>query len=88
MGYLTLTPSKFLNWHSTLGWQEIKHIKNSKLSCNSSSEMFEVNVTSSSLNLTNLANFTTDLVRLDLDTSELEIKMNVSKMRVIFSSNI
>ena len=50
--------------------------------------MFEVNVTSSSLNLTNLANFTTDLVHLDLDTSELEIKMNVSKMIVIFNSDI
>ena len=88
MGYLALTPSKLLKWHSTSGWQEIKHIKNSKLLCNSSTEMFEVNVTSSSLNLTNLANFTTELVRLDLDTSELEIKMNVSKMRVIFNFDI
>ena len=50
--------------------------------------MFEVNVTSSSLDLTNLANFTTDLVRLNLDTSELEIKMNISKMRVIFNSDM
>ena len=56
--------------------------------CISSTEMFEVNVTSSSLNLTNLANFTTELVHLDLNTSELEIKMNVSKMRVIFNSDI
>ena len=50
--------------------------------------MFEMNVTSSSLDLTNLANFTTDLVRFDLDTSELEIKMNVSKMKVISNSDI
>ena len=45
--------------------------------------MFEVNFTSgSNLNLTNLTNFTTDIVHLNLDTSEMEIKMNVSKMRV------
>ena len=44
--------------------------------------MFELNITSSSMNLTNLTNFTTDLVRLNLETSELEIKMNVSNMRV------
>ena len=31
---------------------------------------------------TNISNFTTDIVRLDQDTSEMEIKMNVSKMRV------
>merc|ERR1712192_221206 len=52
-----------------------------KMAFNLSSDMFEVNFsTSSNLNLTNLANFTTDLIHLDLDTSE--IKMNVSKMRV------
>ena len=52
--------------------------------------MFELNITSSSINLTNLTNLTTDLVHFDLNTSELEIKMNVSKMRVIepFSVNI
>ena len=60
----------------------LKHLKTSKLSC--SSEMFEVSFTSSSsLNLTNLSNFTTNIVHLDLDASEMEIKMNVSKMRVI-----
>jgi len=54
-----------------------------KMAFNLSSEMFEVNFTSSNnLNLTNLANFTTDLVSLDLNTSELEIEMNVSEMRV------
>ena len=61
----------------------LKHLKTSKLSCKCSSEMFEVSFTSSSsLNLTNLANFTTNIVHLDLDASEMEIKMNVSKMRV------
>ena len=44
--------------------------------------MYEVNFTSSNLNLIDFANFTTDFVVLDLNRSELEIRMNISKMRV------
>ena len=44
--------------------------------------MYEVNFTSSNLNLIDFANFTTDFVDLDLNRSELEIRMNISKMRV------
>ena len=44
--------------------------------------MVELYFNNSKSNLTNLSNFNTNLVHVDLDASKLEITMDVAEMRV------
>ena len=46
--------------------------------------MAELYFNNSKSNLTNLSNFNTDLVHVDLDASQLEITMDVAEMRASY----